>query len=239
MSDDAADYEELKELGNAFVAQPQSRDALAAMKKARAEGASKEEMLAISREHLTALGMDGKWLLEQLPEEMRDPMTPQDQADVVAFFDGSIANMLMKADGTGETPALLGDIVEMGGIVVDKMEIMGQTVEVVRATIFPFINPEKQIARLIETCYRVYPQEAFARPKNGLRDSKWYRRHLEGETYRQIALSDPRSGITPEAIVNPGEYRDEIERGTRLVAKAVQRFHKRWTQKPDPVSPDS
>jgi len=232
-------YEELRELGNMFVAQPESRELAAALRHAHENGAGPDELLAILREHSSALGGGGEAVLEQIPEALRMALPAEAQEAVRTVVDASYGLALAQGEESGDAPALLESLIEQCGVVVHEREVDGEVVKIVQSTIFPFINPEKQIARLIETCYQVYPPEVFARPRNALRDSEWFRRHTEGATCREIALSDERSGVSPEARVNPDEYGDEIARGEARVVKAIERFRERWTKKSESVSDDS
>ena len=236
--DDSQSYEELQELGDIFVAQPESKAARDAMEEVFEQGGDVHAMLAASREHLAAMGVDAESFLSTLPPELLASASPEQVDALKLFYEASFAGAIAQADESGEAPALLEQVVEMSGIVVHEQEIDGETVKVVQATIFPFINPEKQIARLIETCYQVYPPEAFSRPKNALRDSQWFRRSTEGETCREIALTDERSGLAPEAAADPAEYKTEVATAENTVYKAVERFKERWTQKLTPVSGD-
>lgn len=233
------DYEELRELGNVFMSQGLPKEVLAELKTAHESGASLEELVELSRKRLSATGDDGATFLEAIPEEVRGMIPPEQLEAVEKIVDLSYLKTLADADSGEHAPAMFQQLVDTFGIRVQEEEVDGVPVKFVMAIIYPFINPEAQIARLIETCYQVYPPELFKRSRNSERDSMWYRRNREGESYREIALSDTRSGITPEAQANPDEYADEVETAESRVAKAVQRFHSGWTKKLGMVSTDS
>ncbi len=75
---------------------------------------------------------------------------------------------------------------------------------------------------------------------NALRDAEWFRRYQAlGEkrgSYRKIALSDPRSGIPPEAVANPEEYPKDVRTAAGTVGRAVRRYRQKWTQVLDSMS---
>lgn len=235
----ASPFEELREIGAVFASRPESMAARKAMKAAYQRGAGVDEMLAIMREQLgdTAPTVDD--LLSAMPEAMRNAITPEAGQALHTAFELSMAQALATYEETGEAPALGADAIEQFSIHVDYQEIDGVQVPFIQAVIYPFIDPEAQIARLLKTCYETFPPEAFARPRNGVRDAEWFSRYRQGETCRQIALTDERSGIAPEAMVTPDEYPEEVLRAESRVKKAVARFRDRWTKKLGFVSPDS
>jgi hypothetical protein len=76
--------------------------------------------------------------------------------------------------------------------------------------------------------------------ENALRDAEWFRRYqalgAKRGSYREIALSDPRSGILPEAMAEPENYPEEVRKAAHTVGRAVRRYRDKWTQVLDSVS---
>jgi len=86
-----------------------------------------------------------------------------------------------------------------------------------------------------QMCDRTFARTIGNHPE-AVRDSSWFRRHQAGERWTEIALSDRRSGIAPEAVVNPKEYPDEVRKAADVVRHAAHRYQQRWTEVADSLS---
>lgn len=94
------------------------------------------------------------------------------------------------------------------------------------------LDPQRAIEQFAVKCYQTFPAESFSHSRNAARNAEWFMRHKQDhDSYREIALSDPRAGLAPEVRVSPSEYPEEVQRATDRVAKAVQRFCRGWTKK--------
>lgn len=208
-----------------------------AMVEAYNAGGDQQQIVDAGLSRLREVGLGGESVLASIPPKHRQMMSDEDAANVVAALDQYMIASVAQDIVTGSPlpiAAFAGDNVS-----VEHVDHDGVSMAVVHAYATSMGNPEDTAARFIATCYQNFEPETFAHRPNGGRDAEWWRRHRQGEGYREIALADERSGVTPEARVDPKTYADEVRRGTDRVRRAVIRFAKRWTQKIDSVSKES
>lgn len=224
----------LGDIGQVIAASPEWQTVKDAMVEAFNLHGDPKRVMEAGIAKLREVGLDGETMLGSIPPQYRKLMSDDDLADAAAALDaymiGSAANDIVTGSPL-PLPSMAG-----GQVSVEQIDHDGIVMPVVHAYVTPMGDPEDIAARFVAACYQNFDPETFAKREMGGRDAEWWRRHRQGETYRQIALSDERSGIPPEARAYPQHYKPEVTRGTDRVRRAVIRFHKRWTQKVDSVS---
>ena len=195
---------------------------------------SQDEVVAAGIAALANAGIGSEAIIAGIPDSYRAQLSPEVQEQMGRAFDLYMTASLVK-DLIDGTPLPVMSIAR-GMVRVEAHEVDGAVFNVVHAMATPLDDPELMIAEFAEACYRTFPGPVFGRFIENVRDAEWWRKHKEGEPYRGIALDDPRSGLAPEAKLEPQEYADEVRRATDRVRRAVKRFSARWTAKADALS---
>jgi hypothetical protein len=190
--------------------------------------------VAISKVALAEAGLGADAVLDGMPEEYRRALSPEDAESLRQMVDLYMTASLLTDLQTGAPLPVMS--LARGFVKVAETEVEGTSYPVVHAMATPLDDPDLIIAEFAETCYRTFPGPVFARYVENVRDAEWWRRHKSGEPYRHIAMDDSRSGLAPEAKLEPKEYADEVRRATDRVRRAVKRFSARWTRKADALS---
>lgn len=121
-----------------------------------------------------------------------------------------------------------------GGVQVTFQEVEGLKVPTVIAVASP-LTPGSTVRDFEAACDRVFGSMVSDNP-DAVRNAEWYRRHEAGERWVDIALSDRRSGISPEAMANPKDYPEDKRRAADVVRRGAQRYEKKWTEVVDRLS---
>lgn len=187
-----------------------------------------------ARAALTDTDFGGRAVVAAIPEPYRSAMSQSDIDKAIQGIDGymiaSIATEVLSGQPLPVMP-LAGNDVR-----VEWVEQEGLRFPIIHAFVTPLGDPVATAERFLDLCFRTFDAETFAKRTAGARDAEWWTRHNRGDGYRDIALSDERSGLALEARADPNEYADEIVRATDTVRRAVKRFNKRWTQKVESLS---
>lgn len=225
---------QLEELAQIIASTPEWAEVKKAMQQSWDCDRDGEKLVAVGRSKLSEVNLGGASMLAEVPSQYAELFTPEVRDAVETMLD---LYMLRSAAHEIEHGSPLPAIPLAGGHVgVETIEEDGVSLSVVHAYVTPFGDPEEIAARFLQQCYQVMPAESFAKRPEAPRDSEWWRRHQLGESFREIAVSDQRSGLAPEARANPKDYVDEVNRATDKVRRAVRRFRQRWTQKVDSMS---
>lgn len=153
---------------------------------------------------------------------------PADDAVIVAVTLYLSLHLLaaVLADIEGNMRALVP--MATGGVQVVIRREEGIDYPIVIAIATPF-TPMTIVDEFETACLQTF-KDPIKESDNGERDREWFNRHRTGETYQSIALNDPRSGLAPEARNSPSEYPDEVRSRADVVAKAAQRYKRKWTK---------
>lgn len=236
--DFASGHGVLEELAQAVSAIPGWQKTVAALRSAERAGATQEQLLTIARDGLAELGFTAEGLRRAIPPEHAARVSDSEIAHMGEAFEALMLSTIFEEGVTGQPRALPASVA--GGVSVSVESTPdGHEIPVVQAFATPFRDPEEVIAEFADACYRTFDAEAFAHRAKSARDAEWWKRYVCGESFRAIALSDPRSGLAPEAANDETEYADEIARATDRVRRAVRRIRRRWTPILDSVSKEA
>lgn len=224
---------QLEEVARMLTSLPQWQSVKSALQEEYDRSRDQARVMAAGIARLREVGLGGETFLDGIPPEYARLLAPEQRAKLCEALEQYMLASAMHDIINGEPLPIIpiaGGDVRVETHVSDGIE---QRVVTAYATVLG--DPLRIAAEFVEKCRHVFP-ESFATYPNGQRDAEWWSRHRREDQYRDIALSDPRSGLSPEAVARPDEYPDEVNRATDLVRRAVRRFEKRWTDKVDTMS---